>query len=467
MFLRGLALIYIAAFTSMAGQIEGLIGSEGILPVKALLAAVTEYLPENRYLTFPTVFWFDASDSMLISVCYLGIAAAFLLLFNILPSLSISVCYLLYLSITVVGQDFTAFQWDAFLLEAGFLALFLPWRSIVVVYLYRWLIARFMFMGGVVKLSSGDVHWADFSALDFHYLTQPLPSPLAYYAYYLPHGLHRFGVAGVFFIELLLPFFVFLPRRFRRFAAGGFVTLQVAIMLTGNYGFFNLLAVLLCLFLVDDNDLRKIVPKHLCSNFQLPVIKTGWLASGLAVSWFAVVILVCGTYVWLQNLREPIPQSLKTLLEVTSAFSAVNNYGPFAVMTTERPEIIIQGSNDGFRWQTYKFNYKPVDLDQPLQWNIPHQPRLDWQMWFAALQEPEKGRWFDSFMRKIQAGSPQVLGLLAYNPFQGKPPRYLRASLYRYFYAGLKQRAETGQIWQREYIGEYWQQKRELIRLIR
>lgn len=456
LFLRGLALIYFAAFASMAVQIEGLIGENGILPIKTELAAIAQYYPDSKYRVFPALFWFDASDQALLLVCFTGMLAALTLLFNVFVRTALVLCYGLYLSITVAGQDFTAFQWDVFLLEAGFLGLFLTGGSAITVFLYRWLIARFMFMGGVVKLASGDPSWANLTALSHHYQTEPLPSPLAYYAYYLPQWFNQFCVAGVFVIEIIVPFFVFLPRRFRLIAAWSFIMLQSGIILTGNYNFFNLLTILLCLFLFDDKDVEKKLPKGLVTAISKKQPTPGNAAHTLAFVWMCVVLFTCAAHVWIYNVKQPLISPLKTLVQLTSSYSLINNYGPFAIMTTERPEIIVQGSNDGRNWLTYHFKYKPVNLDQQLSWNIPHQPRLDWQMWFAAMQKPSANPWFVKFMLKLQQGSPQVLSLMGENPFREKPPKHVRALLYRYFYTSPKQRAATGKVWQRKYLGIYW-----------
>ena len=456
LFLRGLAMIYFAAFASMATQIEGLIGANGILPLQHELAEIAGKFPDDKYVIFPTLFWLDSSDRALAGACYVGMAAATLLLLNIFERTALVLCYGLYLSIAVAGQNFTAFQWDALLLEAGFLAVFLTWGSPIIVFLYRFLIARFMFMAGVVKLASGDPSWTNLTALDFHYLTQPLPSPLAYYAYYLPQWFNQMCVAGVFVIELIIPFFVFLPRRFRHFAAWSFIALQSCIILTGNFNFFNLLTILLCLFLFDDTDFKNKLPATLVSTILHKRHIPGPTAQTLATLWLVLVLLTCSTHIWLYHSKQPAPAFLRTLVKTTSTFWIVNNYGPFSVMTTQRPEIIVQGSNDGKHWLTYKFHYKPVDLDQNLSWNIPHQPRLDWQMWFAALSTPQQNPWFGKFMIKLLEGSPQVLSLLAGNPFPKAPPIYVRALLYQYSFTTPEQRAATGNIWRREYLGVYW-----------
>ena len=85
----------------------------------------------------------------------------------------------------------------------------------------------------------------------------------------------------------------------------------------------------------------------------------------------------------------------------------VNSYGLFAVMTTTREEIIVEGSNDGVTWQAYEFPYKPGDVCRAPPIVAPYQPRLDWQMWFAALGSYQQNRWFVNFMVRLLAGRTQ------------------------------------------------------------
>ena len=455
-FLRGLAIIYFAAFASMSMQIEGLIGSNGLLPVSHKLLLTEYFYQDQKFWHTPTIFWLNASDTALRFVCYAGMLLASLLLFNIYTRATLIACYCLYLSIVAVGQDFMHFQWDVLLLEIGFLAIFLSWGSGIIILMFRWLLARFMLMGGVVKIASGDPNWANLSALDFHYLTQPLPSPVAFYAYYLPDWVQKASVAGMFFIELIVPFFVFLSRPFRLFACATFILLQGSIMLTGNYNFFNLLVILLCVFLLDDRDIEKILPQHLIAQIQLKKPVPGYVAHTVAGLWGSLIVLICASQIWLYHAHKPLFSPLNSLLRITSTFSLVNNYGPFAVMTTKRHEIIVQGSKDGQNWLDYEFKYKPGLLTREPGWVIPHQPRLDWQMWFAALSPPRQGSWFDSLLNKLLHGSSQVLSLLDTNPFSDKAPLYVRAILYRYTFSSFVQRENTGQIWQRQYQGVYW-----------
>ena len=301
-----------------------------------------------------------------------------------------------------------------------------------------------------MKIASGDPSWANLTALNFHYETQPLPSPIAYYVHHLPEWFHKICAGGVFVIELVVPFFIFLPKRFRIFACYSFIMLQTGIILTGNYTFFNIITILLCLFLLEDRDLANILPKRLISFIQQKKSEPGRVANTFAGLWAGLVMLICVSQIWIYHVSMPTFQPLKLMLRTISTYSLVNNYGPFSVMTTRRNEIIVQGSNDGRHWLDYHFKYKPGKLNRELSWNIPHQPRLDWQMWFTALSSPRKDSWFEKFLIKLQKGSPQVLALLDENPFPDKAPNYIRAMQYRYIYNSQENRDVTGLLWQRQ-----------------
>ncbi|MFM8444888.1 MAG: lipase maturation factor family protein, partial [Methylococcus sp.] len=385
LFLRLLGLIYLAAFVSLGVQIEGLIGQAGILPLTDYLEHARMALGVSAYGRLPTLFWLDASDASLHLACWTGALAALTVVLGRMTFPALGVCYALYLSLTVAGQVFTSFQWDLLLLESGFLGLFLATRSPVVILLFRFLIFRFMLMGGIVKLASGDPTWRNLSTLNYHFETQPLPSPLAWYVHHLPPNLLAAFTATVLIIELAVPFLVWLPRPWRLFAAWSFILLQGSILLTGNFAFFNLLALALCLFLFEDRDLGRLSGRGVLRqspNTDGPPSRLGQAGAGLMA---AVVLFTCGTLAGLGQKPGAVPKILYPFARTVTDFGLVNGYGPFAVMTTERREILVEGSRDGVNWSAYGFRYKPDASDQPLGWNIPHQPRLDWQCWFAAL----------------------------------------------------------------------------------
>lgn len=445
-----LAAIYIIAFWTFAVQARGLIGSRGILPIERYLEAVHAQVGRSALWMAPTVWWFNASDTALIVIPILGIAAACLVLAGVARRISLAAAFILYLSICTGGQDFYSFQWDLLLLEAGFLAIFLG--SMPTIWLYRSLVFRLMFSSGAVKLLSGDPTWRNLTALSFHYHTQPLPTPLAWYADKLPMLFQKASTAMTLAVELGVPFLVFLPRRARHFAAFWLIGLQVLIAATGNFAFFNLLTIALCLFLFDDSDLRRLVPKRIGPWFDR--LRAGAVPKPI-LACVVILVLVLSIVQMIATLTGRIAQIAEPLLRVAEPFGIVNRYGLFADMTTSRPEIIVQRSDDGQTWTDYQFRYKPGALTRAPGWVAPYQPRLDWQMWFAALGSWQNNPWFVNFMFRLLEGSPDVLKLMA--PVRGDTsrPRFVRALVFDYSFATSTARRATGDWWQREPRGEY------------
>ncbi len=444
LFLRLLAAIYFVAFSSIGFQITGLVGTGGILPLDRYLDAVWRSFGARGLAMMPTVFWIAHDDSWLRGVCIAGAAIALVLLAGYFERGCLVLLYVLYLSLCTAGQDFMSFQWDILLLETGFLAILLG-SSKLMVFLFRWLLFRLVFLSGAVKLMSHDVSWRNLSALDFHYWTQPLPTPTAWYMNQLPAGFHHFSTAMVLGIELLAPFFIFLPRLWRFFGAGWLLFLQAMIILTGNYTFFNWLTIALCLFLFDDAALAKLRLKTRGVRVK-PVLARA----------VAVIVLVLSAFELWGMFGDSSTEGANVLVRLAAPFGIVNTYGLFAVMTTTRREIVVQGSNDGRMWRDYEFNYKPGDLREPPRWVAPHQPRLDWQMWFAALSGARGAPWFGNFLVRLLQGSPEVLGLLAKDPFVGAPPKYVRALLFDYSFTDLAERRGTGEWWKRTERGMYF-----------
>jgi predicted DCC family thiol-disulfide oxidoreductase YuxK len=456
-FLRLFGAIYVAAFASLGVQILGLIGHAGILPVGDYLEAVHRALGNSAYRYLPTLFWVNSSDTALIAGTVVGVLLGFLVFVDRWTRPALMGLFVLYLSYVYAGQEFMSFQWDALLLEAGFLAIFLAGGSRIIVWLYRWLVFRYLFLAGAVKLLSGDPTWHDLTALEYHFWTQPLPTPLAWYAAQLPPWLLRGGTAATLIIELGSVFLIFLPRRLRAAAACCVLSLQSLIVLTGNYNFFNLLTILLCLFLFDDAALRRLVPRWFESQALRRQPLPGRAATVIATALVVIVVPVGLNRIWQTFTRTDLPV-LGGLTRAVSPLIIINPYGLFAVMTTSRPEIVIEGSADGEVWREFIFRYKPGPLSRPAMWNIPHQPRLDWQMWFAALGSIRDSPWIESLMLRLLEGSPSVLALLDSNPFADAPPKYVRAQLYDYRFADRRTHMRTGQWWVRRPEGLYFPQ---------
>lgn len=474
LFIKLLALIYFVAFLSLHVQITGLVGDNGILPFSELL----EYLYLNHgvmaFLYKPTLLWFGSNDFTLQLLTLSGCLFSLLLFIGIKPAWSLIILFVLYLSLLHAGQTFLMFQWDTLLLEAGFLAIFLTaGPSHLLLFMFHWLLFRLRFMSGVSKLSSGDPSWSNLTTLNYYFETQPLPHVGAWYFHQLPEWMLQGGVLLVLFSELIVPFFIFLPRRFRLFAAFITIVMQLLIIASSNHNWINLLTIVLCLFLLDDDILRKFLPQRLCAYVSLrddhnindnknSISNTGKnngnqiKKRNFVLSVFAVLILVSNTVAFTNmvssvNIYEPLKRS--------TAFIRVWGIGHifhiFPTMQTERHELQVEGSNDGLVWKTYKFKYKPEELDEKPAFIIPHQPRLDWMIWFVPPRSDEMMYWFGRFLSQLELGSPQVIALLAHNPFPDKPPRYLRVQVFQYWFTSQEEREESGLWWRREYLGSF------------
>jgi lipase maturation factor len=479
-FLRALGLIYLIAFVSFWVQVDGLTGSEGVSPLNQFLPAVRAQVGADAYTLLPTLCWLSSSNAFLHFLCGGGVILSLLLIFGIAPALSLVALFGFYLSLTIAAQVFLNFQWDVLLLETGFLTIFLaPWRlwprelmwkpsspapataspvSRASLFLLRFLLFKLMLMSGVVKLTSGDDCWWNLTALDYHYWSQPLPTVFGWWADKSPEWFKHFSVAFCLFVEIIVPFFIWASRRPRLIAAGLIIFLQLAIAITGNYCFFNLLTIALCLLLIDDavvgTDRRAVripttgasggraLPHRLCSYASVAVI---------------VVTLPIDAWLIFSAFKPQArpPRALANVYEQLEAFRIVNGYGLFRVMTKDRCEIVLEGSTDGVEWLPYEFKWKPGDVKHAPGWCAPHQPRLDWQMWFAALETPQENPWFVGLIVRLLQGSHDVNGLLAHNPFPDKPPRYIRAMFYRYRFTTVSEFWQTGAWWKREELREY------------
>jgi len=456
LFIRSLGFIYLFAFVSLGSQITGLIGADGLLPVEPFLRAVKDDLGHAAYYQVPTLLWLNASDATLKILCMLGAILSLSVIFNRFSQPCLAFLFILYLSLFHGGQTFLGFQWDLLLIEAGFLAIFLRYGSGFIIWLFRWLVFRFMFLGGVVKIVSGDPTWDNLTALNYHFETQPLPSPLAWYAHQLPETLLMAGVFMTFVIELLIPFLIFSPGRFRHSAGVVFILFQIMIMLTGSYNFFNLLTICLCLFLFDDAAVKRLLPQSIVSLPKPDRLNPGGTIKRIFIPTLAVLFVFVGGEQILTTMNKREQPSSASLTRLIAPFRIINPYGPFAVMTTARHEIVIEGSRDGVEWREYQFKYKPGDITSPLSWCIPHQPRLDWQMWFAALSPPEQNPWFLNLLVRLLQNKEQVTRLLFKHPFADEAPSYIRARYYRYTFTKPGQRNNSGNLWQRELLGDYY-----------
>jgi len=469
LFLRLLGVIYLIAFLSIGRQVLGLIGSRGVWPVGRDFPATASYAPLRTFLRKPTIFLWDSSDRALIVACGLGVALSLLLIVGVAPLPILVALWLLYLSLLHVSGVFLGFQWDVLLLETSVIAMLLTPLELPPAFpplttptpaahwLALWLLFRLIFSSGVVKLRSGDKTWRNLTAMCYHYETQPLPNRPAWYMHRLPCWFHKAETGAMFLIELVVPFGLLAPAPICYIAAGLITCLMLLILLTGNYCFFNLLTIALCVLVVDDAAVMSIA-QWVAPGWQAPS-----MAQGPPMVWQAIVTVIAGLLLVLSfdvvgrlfRRRCPWPGLVGRALDRLRPFLLVNNYGLFANMTTTRPEIIIEGSHDGQSWKSYEFRWKPGDLRVPPRQVAPHQPRLDWQMWFAALGSYRYNPWFVNLLGRLLENSPPVVDLLKRNPFPDTPPKLIRALLYEYRFTTPRERRETGAWWKRKYLGLY------------
>jgi predicted DCC family thiol-disulfide oxidoreductase YuxK len=465
-FLRLLGLIYLIAFVSLWTQVDGLIGSQGITPAAAMMQQVRDAEWGTHgpalYWYLPTLCWLNTSDAFLHFLCWGGALLSVLVLLGVAAPFSLCGCWLFYLSLSVVGDIFLGYQWDALLLETGLLAIFFaPFQLVprfsrelppsrLWLWMLRFLLFKLMFCSGVVKLSSGDPMWHNLTALTVHYETQPLPTWIGWYAYQLPFWFQKFSCSVMFAIELGAPFLIFAPRRLRFAGCGALVFLQVLIALTGNYCFFNLLTIALCVLLLDDSVVAAVYDRRDTRSSQTAVADRRYRPTCPWLRWslipLAAVYLVISTVQIIGSFHVLLnwPAPVRALYSAVSPLRSINSYGLFAVMTTSRHEIMVEGSDDGREWRAYEFKDKPGDLNQRPGFVAPHQPRLDWQMWFAALGRYQQNPWFINFCVRLLQGQPEVLALLKTNPFPVAPPRYIRAMVYDYHFTEERAKLLSG-----------------------
>lgn len=457
LFLRLLGVIYLIAFVSVGVQIEGLAGSQGILPFSEQLAQLQSRAGIERWFQMPTLFWFNSSDLALQGAAVAGVITSLAIIAGRWSRAALIACFVLYLSLYHAGQLFTNFQWDGLLLEAGFLAIFLTPRSRLVILLFRWLLFRLRFMSGLSKLTMQDPSWPGLTALNSYFETQPLPNPLSACAHQLPEWLLRFGTGATLAIELLVPLMMFLPRRWRFAAAWLTILWQLLIILTSNHNWFNFLTIILCLFLFDDKALRRVFPQRWQAAVEPaappPASQRNLRRIAVAVLGVFIAVTSVAHFRELITLR-PVTGTLGPVLDYAEAFRVVNKYHVFPTIRAERIELELSGSLDGREWKPYGFRYKPDDPRQRPPVVIPHQPRLDWQMWFVT-QHPRQLPWFERFLQALLRDSAPVTAMLKHNPFPDQPPRYIRVDAWRYRFTDAEQRRRSGHWWTREALGPF------------
>src|SRR5579863_7376521 len=493
-FLRALAAIYFSAFYSLLFQIEGLIGLRGILPAQRLLQVIGQQAGWERYWYVPSLFWIGSGSHAMMVVTWIGLIASVAAFCNLWPRLSLLLCFVCFLSFVTAAQDFSSYQSDSMLLEAGFIALFFAPRGIrpglgldsptsrVSLFLLQWEWFRIYFESGLVKLLSGDEEWRNFTAMDEYYQNGPLPTWIGWYVQHLPHWFQAASVAATLAMELAIVWMLFLPRK-ARFICFCIVTpWEIGVILTANYTFLNYLVLSLGFLLLDDVSIQWLLPARLKRRLPAAVPATGtdpdalpaapegdwhpkqqrgrvvllWLrAVGSTVAAFFLIWIGYATTAEMVRLlwrSSPLPETPIALLE---PFRIANQYGLFAVMTRGRYEIEFQGSNDGETWTPYLYRYKPQLLNQAPGIYAPYQPRFEWNLWFASLGDWQQYHFVAFTEEQLLDNDGDVLRLFRANPFPNAPPKQVRAVIWQYWFTTMDEKRRTGNWWRRELMGLY------------
>jgi hypothetical protein len=450
-FERGLSLIYLIAFIAVVNQFIPLLGEHGLLPVPRFVEAVP-------FRVSPSLFYFRPTDVAFRLAGWLGVLLSIISLTGIVQHRSAlagavvwALLWMLYLSFVNVGQTFYGFGWESLLLEAGFFTIFAGASttppSLILNWMYRWTLFRLMFGAGLIKLR-GDPCWRDLTCLDYYFETQPIPNPLSWYFHWLPRPILHGGVAFNHLAELIVPFGYFLPQPFAGIA--GFLTIvfQLTLIVSGNLSWLNWLTIVIAFSTLDHRFFAWLPAAP--AVHPMPAVQR-WAVYGLAA---LVAVLSISPVVNMLSPNQVMNTSFNPL-------QIVNTYGAFGSITRERYEIVIEGTTDGAltdasAWREYEFKGKPGDPARKPTQLAPYHLRLDWLMWFAAMGPASDQEWFSPFMAKLLQGDKATIGLLAGNPFPDRPPRWIRARLYRYTFTTREERERTGQWWNRTYVSEYF-----------
>ena len=483
--LRALGLIYFSAFYSLAFQIRGLIGPQGILPATEYLQTVTRF-GATRFWLAPTLLWLSSGSHMLMALCWIGMLASLVLTLNLWPRGMLAICFVCFLSFVSTAQDFSGYQSDGMLLEAGFISLFFAPSGLrpglgrshppprAAQFLLLWECFRIYFESGMVKLASGEPQWRNFTAMDEYYQNGPLPTWIGWYIQHLPHRVHAFATGATLVMELGLVWMFFLPRPLRIACFFIVTPWQSMVILTANYTFLNYLVLALGVLLLDDRFILRMTPPKWRQRIEVglrgdvsaegsavraasppePPRVTHASALKLALTSVVLIWIFYATTVQMIWIVLPLPFATSPVAAL-DPFRIANRYGLFAVMTRGRWEIEFQGSNDGQNWTAYPFRYKPQDPTKPPGIYAPYQPRFDWNLWFASL-----GTWRDNMFvvsaeERLLSNDNDVLALFAGNPFADAPPKLVRAVIWQYWFTSIAEKRATGMWWTRKQLGLY------------
>lgn len=444
---RGLAFIYFIGFLIAANQFVPLAGQNGILPISL-------FLNSAKFWQAPSLFFIYASDSFLQGTAWFGVLLSLAAMAGLterfgmaVSAVSWTLLWFVYMSFVNAGQTFYSFGWEMLLLEAGFLAIFLGDRKSappgIVIWLYRWLLFRLMFGAGLIKIR-GDECWRDLTCMDYHYETQPLPNPLSWNLHHFPHLWHKIEVGGTHFIELILPFAYFIPR-LAAWAGGITILFHMMLIFSGNLSWLNYITMVIAFACFGGTLSRRVSEGR---------VSMGWIRQGILALLTALIGFLSIT---------PTMNLLSPRQKMNASFDPlhlVNTYGAFGSITRVRREVVLEGTDDAVPgpqtvWKEYEFKCKPGDVKRAPCIVSPYHYKLDWQMWFAAMNPYHYHPWILNLAGQLLENDPGVNRLISKNPFPEHPPRFVRAVWYQYRFTKPSERGKTGAWWVRVSLGEY------------
>ena len=452
-FQRALGFVYFIAFLIVVNQFHPLLGSRGLLPARLFLKRV-------EFWETPSLFWFNCSDSFISVVGWIGLFLSVLAVtglsdrFGIFFSVTVwALLWLFYLSFVNLGQVFYGFGWETLLLETGFLAIFFGSSDMappkIIIWLLRWVLFRIILGAGLIKIR-GDECWRNLTCMYYHYETQPLPNPLSWYFHWLPRWFHRLETLSTHFVELIVPWGVFIPSSLIAASAGALIAVfQILLIFSGNLSWLNYITLVLCIPCFDDRILSRIIPIQIPSVTPIPGV------------YQSILILLTGLILLLSILPAINLFSRRQMMNASfEPLHIVNTYGAFGSVTKQRTEIIIEGTDDSVitsatQWRAYEFKGKPGNVSRAPCIVSPYHWKLDWQMWFAAMTDYLYHPWILNLVAKLLEGDQAALSLIADNPFPEDPPKYIRAELYLYQFTNSKEKRKTGNWWKRSYVRQY------------
>lgn len=459
-FLRLLGFVYFFAFLSLATQVVPLLGERGLTPAKQYLKVIEQHYGSKRkaFIQLPSIFWLRCSDTFLKTFAWTGVILSLVVLFGYANVPLLFLLWSIYLSFLHIGQVWYGYGWETQLLETNFLALFMvplldprPFPSfappVPVMWLLLWLTFRMHIGAGLIKLR-GDRCWRDLTCLYYHFETQPIPNPLSPYFHFLPKLLLKFGTLWNHFIELIVPFFIFVPGIVSWIAGLLLISFQALLILSGNLAFLNWVTIVPIVAAFDDRVFSYILPDFIVQRAEAAALQAD--PSTPIAAWIVLIVVA-----WLSI---PVVKNLFSRYQIMNTsfnqLHLVNTYGAFGSVGRKRYELIMEGTDEEIltaetKWKEYEFLAKPGNPQKKLPIIAPYQPRIAWQIWFAAMQNPEENPWLLHLIWKLLRNDALGLKLITHNPFPGKPPKYIRVSYYLYRFA----KPSSKKTWEREFAG--------------